>query len=80
MAEETGLIVTVDSVFAVHSNFHRPAEQSVGAWFLTIYHGGDLRPGDDATTAEFFSLTQLPEPLAFPTDLAVLDQLRSPLI
>jgi 8-oxo-dGTP diphosphatase len=80
MAEETGLIVSCQEVFAVHSNFHRPAEQSVGTWFLSTCQGGELRAGDDAATAEFFPLTQLPSPLAFPTDLAVLEKLRHPFV
>ncbi|MBD3235981.1 MAG: NUDIX domain-containing protein [Candidatus Eisenbacteria bacterium] len=77
MREETGLEVTAEEVFAVHSNFHDPRQQSVGTWFLTRYRAGALQAGDDADRASFFSLDALPEPLAFPTDRQVLARLQA---
>jgi ADP-ribose pyrophosphatase YjhB (NUDIX family) len=74
--EETGLDVAVGSVVAVHSNFHDLERQTVGVWFRVRRNGGRLRPGSDAAEVQFFSLDCLPDPMAFPTDLLVCDQIR----
>ena len=76
LLEETGLEVRISSVYAVHSNFHNPQSLTVGIWFRADAVGGKLRPGDDLDDAGFFSLDALPEPLAFPTDRLVLEDLR----
>jgi 8-oxo-dGTP diphosphatase len=74
--EETGLEVAVGKVYAVHSNFHNPRSLTVGIWFSGVVTGGSLRAGDDLDRAQFFPLEAPPEPLAFPTDRLVLEQLR----
>ncbi|MCK4304880.1 MAG: NUDIX domain-containing protein [Candidatus Eisenbacteria sp.] len=76
MLEETGLLVETGAVFAVQSNFHNPVNHTIGVWYLARRIGGELIPGDDADRAEFFSLDELPEPLAFPTDREVIARLR----
>lgn len=75
-AEETGLVVRAGTVLAVHSNFHNPAQHTVGIWFRGSIVAGSLIPGDDLKEAGYFRLDALPEPLAFPTDRLVLDRLR----
>ena len=64
-------------MLAVHSNFHDPERLTVGIWFAGQVAGGRIAAGDDLATAEFFPLTAPPQPLAFPTDLLVLEALRA---
>jgi ADP-ribose pyrophosphatase YjhB (NUDIX family) len=74
--EETGLRVRAGRVLAVHSNFHNPAQHTVGIWFRGRVIGGTARAGDDLDEVAYFSLDELPDSLAFPTDRLVLEQLR----
>ncbi len=73
--EETGFVVRVERVYAVHSNFHDPLQHTVGVWFMTSEAGGALQAGDDMAEVAFFRFAEVP-PLAFPTDIVVLDRLR----
>ena len=74
--EETGLLVRVGEVYAVHSNFHNPQAHSVGIWFRGTVLSGELRPDDDVDAVVYVDLQHLPEPVAFPTDRVVLAQLQ----
>ena len=73
--EETGLAVTIGAVCAVHSNFHNPAALTVGVWFYGRITGGRAVAGDDLDQIGWFAPDAPPEPLAFPTDRMVLDDL-----
>lgn len=75
LREETGLIIEVDEVCAVLSNFHNPETHTVGIWFYAHAVGGELGPGDDIDAVAFFGLHDVP-PLAFPTDKTVVELLR----
>jgi 8-oxo-dGTP diphosphatase len=74
--EETGLIVEVGEVLAVHGNFHDPSRLTVGIWFAGRVVGGALQAGDDLAEVGFFPLAEPPRSLAFPTDELVLAELR----
>ena len=74
--EETGLKVDIGPVFAVHSNCHDPENPTVGIWFWGRKAGGKLQAGSDATEVGFFSIHDLPEQMAFPTDLLVGEKLK----
>lgn len=75
--EETGLRVKIGKLFAVHSNFHNQSFLTVGIWFRAEVIGGVLQAGDDLTQAGYLPLDGIPGPLAFPTDLLVLEELRT---
>ncbi len=74
--EETGLLVEVGEVLAVHSNFHDPERLTVGVWFAGRVVGGILQAGDDLAEVRFYPLDAPPAPLAFPTDALVLAELK----
>jgi ADP-ribose pyrophosphatase YjhB (NUDIX family) len=74
--EETGLLVEVGEVYAVHSNFHNPAMHSVGIWFQGTVLDGTLQSADDLDEVAYVSLGHIPDNLAFPTDRLVLEQLQ----
>jgi len=74
--EETGIDVRIGPVFEVHSNFHDLSHLTVGIWFWGNFMGGKLVPGSDAQDARFFPLDLIPEQMAFPTDLLVVEKLK----
>jgi ADP-ribose pyrophosphatase YjhB (NUDIX family) len=73
--EETGLEIKITGICAVKSNFHNPDAHTVGIWFWAGVTGGELRPGGDLDRLGFFHPDDLP-PLAFPTDLAVIGEIK----
>ena len=73
--EETGLIVQIGDVCAVHSNFHNAASLTVGVWFYGTIVDGRAQASDDLDRVDWFAPGEPPEPLAFPTDRLVLADL-----
>ncbi len=74
--EETGVEADIGPVFAAYSNFHDIENQTVGIWFWGKSSGIKPKAGSDASEVRFFPIEDLPEPMAFPTDLLVCQQLR----
>ncbi len=74
--EETGLKVKIAGIVAVHSNFHNPQQHTVGIWFSGEVMKGKPQPGDDLVEVGYFPLDNLPQPLAFPTDRRVLEEVK----
>ncbi|BAT70978.1 conserved hypothetical protein [Thermosulfidibacter takaii ABI70S6] len=75
--EETGLEVEIEKVFDVHSNFHHPLKLTVGIWFWGRIVGGKLQAGDDLSEVDFFDIYNLPQPMAFPTDIIVIENIKN---
>jgi 8-oxo-dGTP diphosphatase len=67
MREETGLDVELTGLLGVYSNPTRdPRQHTLSVVFTGTPRNPDaLRAGDDAVSAAFFSLDNLPSPLAF---------------
>ena len=62
--EETGLDVHIKKLVGVFSEPGRDPRGTVGVAFICEVTGGELKSGDDAKEAKWFSLGELPE-LAF---------------
>jgi ADP-ribose pyrophosphatase YjhB (NUDIX family) len=62
--EETGLVVETTGVLDVYAGREHPVGADIVLVFIARPRGGELRPGDDADAAAFFSLDALPD-LAF---------------
>lgn len=75
--EETGLVVRLTGLVAVHSNFHNPKLHTVGTWFAGEVTGGHLHPKDGEFRALGYKDPAAPPPLAFPTDAVVLADLAA---
>jgi mutator protein MutT len=73
--EETGLNVSVRSLYGVYRGQDYPAYEIL----LVVYRGeilsGELRPGDDAIAAQWFDLAHLPENIAFQLHRNILAEL-----
>lgn len=75
--EETGLVVSLTGVYAVHSNFHNATQLTVGIWFTGEVQSGSPAANDDLDAVQYFPLDGDPPDLAFPTDRLVWEQLRA---
>jgi ADP-ribose pyrophosphatase YjhB (NUDIX family) len=70
--EETGLVVRLTGLFAVHNGILPPDTPVVVVFYTAEETGGDLQAGDDAARADFFALDALPGPIAFAAHRKVL--------
>jgi 8-oxo-dGTP diphosphatase len=74
--EETGIHAQMGPVFEVHSNFHDPKRLTVGIWFWASRTGGEAVPGSDAAEVRFYPVDRIPDKMAFPTDLYVIEKIK----
>lgn len=75
--EETGLDTEVLQLVGVYSEMGRdPRGHFVTLLYLLREKGGALKPGDDADSAEFFALSDLPD-LAFDHGKMIADGIRA---
>lgn len=73
VAEETGLIIEVDKVISVVSNFFNPKIHSLVVVLLANVIGGDMQAGDDADAVDWFDPSDLPD-LAFEADEHIIER------
>ncbi|MGH7597007.1 MAG: NUDIX domain-containing protein [bacterium] len=75
--EETGLNIAAPSLYGVYRGRDYPDYEIL----LVVYRGeilsGELRPGDDASEAQWFDLARLPENIAFQLHRNILTGLRA---
>jgi len=77
MREELGVEIQVGPLYNAHSNFHNPAQHTVGLWFeVALPQSVELIPGGDLVELRVFPLDQIPD-LIFPTDGLIVEQLCS---
>jgi 8-oxo-dGTP diphosphatase len=75
--EETNLDVQLTGLFNAYSALDDPRTPVVLLVYLGKRIGGELKAGDDAGDARFFSLNDLPQPIAFKAHVQALGDLRS---
>jgi ADP-ribose pyrophosphatase YjhB (NUDIX family) len=76
--EEAGVDVVLGDVVQVASNFHDPERPTIGIWFAATLADPSATPvaGDDAVAVGWFD-PAAPPPLAFPTDVGLLERLTA---
>ncbi len=70
--EETGLIVRIDSLFAVHQGVLPPDRPVILIVYAATELGGELLAGDDAAAVGFWPPDAPPGPIAFSSHRRVL--------
>lgn len=70
--EEVGLMATRVQLLGVYSDPKRHPKQAIAVAFICVT-SGEPKAGDDAVEARFFSLDNLPAPLAFDHEKIVED-------
>jgi 8-oxo-dGTP diphosphatase len=77
LKEETNLDVKLTGVFGAYSAMDDPRVRVVLLLYTGDRVGGELRAGDDAGDARFFSIDDLPQPIAFKAHVQALAEIKS---
>ena len=80
LKEETGLDVELTGMFNAYSAMDDPRVRVVLLLYTGRRVGGELAAGDDASDAGFFTIDDLPDPIAFKAHQQALDDIRSRLL
>lgn len=75
--EETGLDIELVSILNVQSAFLRPEYHFLGIYLLAQVTGGNLKPADDLTDVNWFSLFKPLPKMAFPPDVDLIQAYSS---
>jgi len=75
--EETGLEVRVTRLIEVTVDTYADSVYTLNLYYLAEVVGGIEKPGDDLAELKWFSATELPSDLAFPTSAQVLATWKS---
>lgn len=78
--EETNLDIIVDTLFGVYPAMDDPRSQVALIVYRGTIIGGQLRAGDDADDAQFYSLEKLPPNISFTSHRQVLSALRKEML
>jgi len=63
--EETNLEIKLTGLFKVYSGSDDPRTNAILVVYLAKVTGGTLKPGDDASDAEYFAKDKIPQNIAF---------------
>ncbi|RMD91225.1 MAG: NUDIX domain-containing protein [Calditrichaeota bacterium] len=74
--EETNLDIQLRNIYGVYSAHDDPRNHVVLIVYWGEILGGQLKAGDDAIEAKFFTLDNLPEDIAFKTHRQILQELK----
>ncbi len=74
--EETGLDVTLDSLFYVYSDPSRDPRQHTMTTVFIAHASGEPKGSDDAEIAQYFPFDNLPSPIAFDHATIIADYLE----
>ena len=74
--EETNLDIRLGGLFGVYSGMDDPRQHVLLVVYRGIIEGGEMRPGDDAEEAGFFTYQALPKDIAFESHRQILHALR----
>lgn len=77
LKEETNLDVEISGLFRVYNGNDDPRTNAILILYFARAVGGELKAADDAMTAKFFALEEIPENIAFKSHRQALRDLKT---